>query len=172
MPIATFLLLALAQPADAGGLGTAMRALKVGVVAGRAVQTYGRLQDGTVALTMTELRTCIATERSVAALEPTFAPREAALKASEADILKRVASLEALERKMDPSDEVAVARYNARARAGRTALKKHNDTLAAFDVEIERFNGMVDTFNRNCSGKSYYESDHTRAVQSLALGGQ
>ncbi len=56
MLFAMFLLLSLAQPANAGGLGTAMRALKVGVVAGRAVQTYGRLQDGTVALTYDELR--------------------------------------------------------------------------------------------------------------------
>ncbi len=165
-------LLTLVPPANAGGLGTAMRAIKVAATAARVAQAYGQLEDGTFALTLPELRTCIALQREVEAAVPHIKERDAELKRTDAAILKRISALKALEASTDRTDAAAVARYNTKARSVKAAADKQDAAVSAFQAEITAVQAKGDTFDRNCAGKSYYERDYTMAVQMLALEGR
>jgi hypothetical protein len=121
--------------------------------------TFGKGKASGPLLTPAQLRECLATQDRLRGRSAETTREQSTLAARKADIERLGAELKGQMATLDRTSADAVAAYNAQVQARDKMIDEYQDSVPAFNTQVEALKSEQASFAKACENRRYDEND-------------
>ena len=138
-------------------------------IGGRGLDGKGGYGQGV--LTPDQLSACLRSEAEINQMADMIDEREVLLGQKQIELKKLGDELDRIRSRLDTTSQRAVGDYNRKVEQHRRMTADFNKSIPEHNNRVDRLNTHSASFNTNCAGKNYYDSDMKEVRNKLNLGG-